>query len=193
MTVVIALPALPSSNGASIIQTSNFALSSVYAEITYAAALARVKNMGQHLFSGFPGKDPGPSYHWYERSNMSSGSENLATIVATRSSAVNRVVPPLNTVASTVSRNVTLKSFIVEVLHWTPVRVTMTDGQIYHDVEYHSASATAYIDPETQIYAMPTNGYQALYEAVGFMLKPVAGTTPDYSNLYKAANGRNPL
>jgi hypothetical protein len=193
VAISLVLPGLPTGNGASVIQTSNFVISAVYKEIDYDAALARVKTLGQALFFSFPGKDPGPLFHWYERTNMVNGTESLATLIKARGTMVNKTLSPANTVAGATKTNVAFKSFVGEAHAWHPVRLTTTDGQMYYDVAYHASYGTVFLDPELQTYVLPTSGYQAKYEIDNFLFKPVAATTPDSTPIFRLVNGRNPV
>lgn len=189
----ITYPSLPSTNGATIIQTSNFVLANVYEQITYEDAMSRAKSFGLSAFHKFPGKDPGPSYRWFVRNNLPAGGENLATIICIRGVAIIKTASPVNNIANVTRTNLSLKSWVGEVTSWSPVKYVAADGQIYHDVAYHRADGTVYLDNDTQYFALPTNGYQMHYEVMNFFLKPVAANVPDVGPSYKLITGRNPL
>lgn len=196
MAITLIAPALPTSNGETIIQSNQFVVTGHFKKLEFKDVVLRVRPLGVHLFKGLPTEMPRNGitpWTFYERSNMASGSESLATIVGIRVEPVTHTLRPSNTVANVVSRNLSLQQWNITATSWTPVRLTGTDGQIYTDVSIQSASVTVFMDPELGTYTLPTNGYQLPYEVLALLLKPVAAGAPDTSQLFKIISGRNPV
>lgn len=196
MATTLTLPGLPTSNSETIIQANNFDSGANFAAVDWETLIPRIVARGEHLFQGFPKKKPqsnGVSWTFFERSNMSSGNEGVATVVGIRVERLIHTQAPRNVVASVSRVNLSVAQWQVTVFTWATVVITTTDGQIYHDVMRSCAETSAFVDPETGAYVLPTNGYQMLYEAANFLLTPVAAGAPTSAPIFKAINGRLPL
>lgn len=197
MAVTAALPGLPSGLGATIIQASTLLLpASEYVPIDWNVAQRIVDNSKLRAnFSQFPGKlkngQTNPDWAFYARSDMSGTSSPKKTLVGILARVIGGTKSVFNT---TLNGPVVFPTKKVEytVYVWHYVNVTLTSGSVYTDVQLSCVTATILYDPESGDILAPTSGYQAIHEALGLVIKPVAGTVPLFDPAYAGVSGQNP-
>jgi hypothetical protein len=196
MASTLVLPGLPSSNGSTIIQTSNFAnIGAHWSQISWEDAFRRVDALGREKFPFFPLSKPPVQQIWVflERNNMPSGSENIATLIAARVYTRLDTLVPQNRVAGVTPSNLKSETRLADVTEYAVQRLTQADGQIYHNIDVGGAKGMVTMDPDTSTLIAPTSGYQASYEAMSMLYQAVAASVPSVTPLMKLVNGRHPL
>jgi hypothetical protein len=193
MATAMTLPGLPSGLGATIIQASTVLLpAGDYTPIDWYAAQRLVSEVGRQMFSEFPnGNTPNPSWQFYTRADMTGSNASQKTLVGIYRRSINGERKSLNASTMVYGSFPTIRKRI-SVSVWHTVEVTLTNGSKYWDVSISGAGATVFVDPETGQLILPTNGYQALHEALGLLLKPVAGSVPLWDPAYAGLAGINP-
>jgi hypothetical protein len=194
MAVTATVPGLPTTNGASLIQASTFALSAIADKVEHGDALDYIGRSGSSSFRGFPStisKKNREMNRFYTRNNMTNGKENLSTLFWVKT--LNLVTPlvPTNVVAGVQRVNLALKSTAVEVRAFHIISWQTSDGQQYSYTKRAGVEDEVFTNPETGEFMLPTSAYQCLYECVAFFFKPVAGTTPTNSGLFTLIGGRS--
>lgn len=186
------LPGLPTGLGATVIQANAISLQTGdYTDLSWDEAQKRVRTLGKQFFLDFPSGVKDPNWRFYTRKDMASASASQSTIIGIRTRVVSVTQKALNT-TTMVTGSFPASRTLVEVFAWHYCEVTLTNGSKYGDVILSKASVTVLQDPETSALLSPTNGYQAVYEAVDMLLKPVAASAPLWDPTYAIISGVNP-
>jgi hypothetical protein len=193
MATSCALPGLPTGLGATTIQASTILIpTNEYQSLTWASAQRKVKEIGSSYFNDFPtGKDEDPNWQFYTRADMGGSNATQKTIIGMQTRTVPGNRSALNTTTMVSSVFSTLKKIIVANV-WHFAEITLTNGSKYWDVQLSAVKATILVDPETGAILVPTSAFQAVHEALGMVLKPVAGAVPVWDPAYAALGGLNP-
>lgn len=193
MATSIVLPALPSGLGSTIIQANALSIPvGEYTQIDWYTAQRRVADMGKQYFPDFPmGKNPDTSWTFFTRTDMTGASAGQKTILGVQVRTIGANRSALNP-TSMITANFPTTRKIVRVFMWHVVEFTLTNGAKYLDVQLSITGATVFVDPETGQLLTPTNGYQAVYEALSLLLKPVAAGAPLWDPAFASLAGLNP-
>jgi hypothetical protein len=195
MTTTIAKPADPVTNGASEIQTTNFALVAAdYTQVLYPAVrffLTKSGNGKPDLMPSFNNGNIDPSWMFFLRKDLAGdvAARNLigVHIVSTTGQATSY--------SSALGRQVVMPvvSHRAEVYNWNPARLTLTDGTIITRWVVDIASYTFVVDPESGAFLSGDGSHRSLYEAVNFLLTPVAANKPSNAPALALVTGISPV
>lgn len=194
MATTVVLPAIATAFGGTIIQSDNLLLpaGTEYEQVTFEVARDALSLLGQDLFPEFPfsAKSSPQNTNFYQRKDVVSAAAPSSTIVSVRRRSITGNRKPNSTVSNNSFTTVTKVDVLVKA--WFVVEMTLTDGTKIVDGLLHTAGFMCQRDPESASIIIPTTGYRALLEALGFILKPVAAGAPIYDPFYAAVLGRNP-
>lgn len=193
MATAMVLPGLPSGLGTTIIQANALNIPAAeYTPLDWTSAQRRVNELGRGLFIDFPGgKNPDTSWLFFTRTDMTGSNASQKTLMGVRLRSVGGSRSALNVADMDYKPFPTIRKTI-QVYLWHHVEVTLTNGSKYGDVQLSIAGATVMVDPETGQLIVPTSGYEAIYEALGMLLKPVAAGAPGWTPAYAGLAGLNP-
>jgi hypothetical protein len=181
----------PVANGSTIVQASTL-LNEVNAFSSIdTATLDKVVNGQRPEFLYLPNPNEYSKWMFYRRNDLTGTNSPYRTLVAMKTTVIEKLRE--RTDPST-GKPVTFKSRknVVEARCWYWVSGTWTAGDVYDEVDFAAASATIHYDPETRLLAMPTNGYTASHEVLGFLFKPVAAGVPLLTPIQTAIGFGNP-
>jgi hypothetical protein len=186
-----ALRADPVANGSTIVQASTLLNeASCFASLP-SDDLDKVVGKNRAKFFLLPNPTEYSKWMFYRRSDMTSTNAVYRTIIGIKCTPIEEVFERTD---PTTGRPVSFKStrWIVEARSWYFVSGTWTAGDIYDIVAYAAAADTVLTDPETRLLAIPTNGYTAVHEVLGFLFKPVAAGVPLSTPIMTALGYGNP-
>jgi hypothetical protein len=194
MPFSMTLPGLPSGLGATIIQANAILLpAGDYIQLDWGQVQRIVNAAGPSMFPEIPrGAQPNPSWVFYTRTDMSGATASQKTIVGVKNRVIASNRKALNT-STMVYGEFPTKRNRIDVYAYHAVEATLSNGAKYADVSLSLAGSTVFSDPETQQLVVPTNGYQAIHEAMAFLLKPVAAGAPVWDPAYAAIAGVLPV
>lgn len=193
MAHVFAHRALPVTQGSTIIQCSVVLNEANSFSTLTTEDLERIFK-GQQVRSDFhnmPNVSEYPNWMFFRRNDMTGTDAIYRTVIAiksvTQSKMRSRTDPTTGKPVSFES-----KKWVTEVRGWYWVSGTWTAGDVYNEIDYLAVAGTMHEDPELRVLAMPTSGYQALHEVLGFLLKPVAAGVPLLTPWQTALGFANP-
>jgi hypothetical protein len=193
MTTTISFPSDPVTNGATEIQTTNFALVAAdYSLISWGSAQQYINGKGQRI-QYFPKTGvEDPNWTFYIRKDMSGSNASLRNLIGVH---VVKENSQINAFSGALAKQVAIpiQTQRIEVYNWHPATITLTDGTVVTRIMCAFASYYVVVDPESGGLLFGDGSHRVLTEAIGFMLTPVAANKPVNTPALNALSGINPL
>jgi hypothetical protein len=132
-----------------------------------------------------------PSWSFFLRKDLASdaAARNLIGVHVVSSTASTQ------SYSSALGRTITIPvvAHRVEVFNWNPARLTLTDGTIITRWVVEAAFYNFLVDPESGTLLSGDSSHRALYEAVNFLLTPVAANKPSNTGAVALVSGISPV
>jgi len=196
MSTSISFPADAVVAGATEIQTTNFALVAAdYQSVEYRAVslfASRIPGVKLDYLPKFANGVATPDWTFFMRKDLAGTNamyRNLIGVkVVTSNTSVSGYSPSVAKVVS-----LPIQSHRIEVYNWHPAAVTLTDGTVFARWGVNIAAYVFYVDPESGQLLYGDGSHRSLYEAVNFLLTPVAANKPSASPALALVTGISPL
>lgn len=195
MTTAITFPADPVTNGATVIQTSNFNIVTTdYMSVGYSAVQLFKKRAGIQI-DGLPNFANGvatPDWQFFFRKDLANASASFRNLIGLRTDTKTRGVSAFSgALGKVISTNVMIHR--VESHNWSPSVVTLTDLTALIVWTESVAVYTFIVDPESGTLLSGDGSHRSMTEAESFLLLKVAGAVPTNGPAINIATGVAPF
>jgi len=196
MTTAVTYPADPVTNGASEIQTTNFALVNAdYMSVPFSAVRLFMTRSGVAKLDMLPNMQNGnvdPTWAFFLRKDLVGTDATSRNLIGVH---VVTTTTPATSFSVSLGRAFSLPivAHRVEVYNWSPARLTLTDGTVLTRWTVSFAAYNFVVDPESGSLLYGDGASRALYEAVNFVLTPVAANKPVATPALALVTGISPV
>lgn len=191
MPNTFASPSDPVTNGASLIQSTNFIpVSGDYEQSDMDAVSTVFRTQRGATLDAFP-STPKKGHKWtfHQRTDLAAASAYFADLLALQtytSSVVCQVT------AADGTESTSTQAVGVVVSHsWTPKTKTDSNGNVTLYWLHKTVQETVELDTATKAFNLPVTGYRDLYTLVNRLWVPVAAGAPVSTGLSNALAGKN--